>query len=187
MDGQIYRAIEASPIIPAVKNPQGLEEVLSLEQRLVFLLYGDICTVEDIIRRLHGAGKLAVVHADLIAGLGGKEVAVDFLHAAGADGIISTRPGFIRRGKELGLFTVLRMFVFDSLSLANVQSAASAAQPDLVEILPGIMPRVIAHVAAGIRVPLICGGLIAEKSDVVEALSAGALGVSATAPAVWRL
>ena len=104
-----------------------------------------------------------------------------------ADGIISTRPSFIRRGRELGLFTILRIFVFDSLSLENVRPAAAAAQPDMVEILPGIMPKVISRIAAATRIPLICGGLIMDKNDIMEALSAGALAVSSTkAPALWR-
>ena len=104
MGQRIFQAMERSPIIAAVKNDEGLERVLHLEQKVVFLLYGDLCGAPDTVRRLHEAGKLAVVHTDLIAGLGSKEVAVDYVRSAvGADGIISTRPSFIRRGRELGL------------------------------------------------------------------------------------
>lgn len=188
MGQRIFQAMERSPIIAAVKNDEGLERVLQLEQKVVFLLYGDLCGVPDTVRRLHEAGKLAVVHTDLIAGLGSKEVAVDYVRSAvGADGIISTRPSFIRRGKELGLFTVLRFFVFDSLSLENVHRTAAAAQPDVIEILPGIMPKVISRIAASTSIPLICGGLIMDKSDVMQALSAGALAVSSTNEQVWLL
>ncbi len=145
-------------------------------------------SLPGLVERLHQAGKLAVVHADLIAGLGGKDVAVDYIRtAAKADGIISTRPAFIRRGRELGLFTVLRFFVFDSLSLGNVAASAAATQPDVVEILPGIMPKIVRRVARDLRCPLICGGLIMDKSDVVEALSAGAVAVSTTSETVWSL
>lgn len=188
MDRRVFQAMECSPIIAAVKNDAGLERVLALESKVVFVLYGDLCGVVEIVRRLHEAGKLAVVHIDLIAGLGNKEAAVDYIHAAAkADGIISTRPAFIKRGRELGLFTVLRLFVFDSLSLENVHRTADAAQPDVIEILPGIMPRVIARIASSIRIPLICGGLIMDKSDVMEALSAGAAAVSTTSETVWNL
>lgn len=45
----------------------------------------------------------------------------------------------------------------------------------MVEILPGIMPKVIARVADALPIPLICGGLVMDKSDVMEALNAGAL------------
>ncbi len=188
MRHQIMDAVECCPIIAAVKNDQGLEQVLTLEQRVVFLLYGDVVSLPGLVERLHQAGKLAVVHADLIAGLGGKDVAVDYIRtAAKADGIISTRPAFIRRGRELGLFTVLRFFVFDSLSLGNVAASAAATQPDVVEILPGIMPKIVRRVARDLRCPLICGGLIMDKADVVEALSAGAVAVSTTSETVWSL
>lgn len=188
MKHQIMGAIDRWPIIAAVKNDQGLEQVLELEQRVVFLLYGDVVSLPGLVERLHQAGKLAVVHGDLIAGLGGKDVAVDYIHdAAKADGIISTRPAFIKRGRELGMFTVLRFFVFDSLSLENVAVSTTAAGPDMVEILPGIMPKIIGRVAGGLRCPLICGGLIMDKTDVVDALSAGAVAVSTTNETVWRL
>ncbi len=187
MREQLLTSMERWPIIPAVKDDHGLEEALKLPQQVVFLLYGDLCSLGGTIARLHDAGKLAVVHGDLIAGLGSKEVAVDFLRSAGADGLISTRPGFIRRGRELGLFTIQRFFVFDSLSLANVAPSAASLRPDLVEILPGVMPRVIAEVAAQVRSPLICGGLIRDKRDILEALDAGALAISATSPDIWRL
>lgn len=188
MEQSIFQAMERSPIIAAVKNDAGLERVLELEQKVVFILYGDLCGVVDIVRRLHEAGKLAVVHTDLIAGLGSKEVAVDYIKSTvKADGIISTRPSFIKRGRELGLFTILRFFVFDSLSLENVRRTAALAQPDVIEILPGIMPKVISRIAASTRIPLICGGLITDKNDVMEALAAGALAVSSTNESVWSL
>ena len=187
MRDAILAAMERWPIIPAVKDDLGLAEAMKLPQQVVFLLYGDLCSLGELTQRLHAAGKLAVVHGDLIGGLGSKEVSVDFLRSAGADGLISTRPGFIRRGRELGLFTIQRFFVFDSLSLANVAPSAAALRPDLVEILPGVMPRVIAEVAAKVRSPLICGGLIRDKRDILEALDAGALAISATSPEIWRL
>lgn len=188
MTGNVLGAIEQNPIIAAVKNSEGLEHVLTRDNRVVFLLYGDLCSLPGLVERIHQAGKLAIVHTDLITGLAAKEVAVDYVAFAGkADGIISTRPSFIRRGRELGLFTILRFFVFDSLSLENVRPAAAAAQPDMVEILPGIMPKVISRIAAATRIPLICGGLIMDKGDVMEALSAGALAVSSTSESVWQL
>ena len=188
MTRNLLHTIEQNPVIAAVKNQEGLTRVLAAESPVVFLLYGDLCSLPGLVEQLHQAGKLAIVHTDLITGLSAKEVAVDYTATvARADGISSTRPSFILRGKEMGLFTILRFFVFDSLSLSNVRPAAAAAQPDMIEILPGIMPKVIASLAASTRISLICGGLIMDKSDVMEALSAGALAVSSTSEAVWRL
>lgn len=188
MKQQIFQAIDRSPIIAAVKNDQGLKKVLQQDSKVIFVLYGDLMNISDIVCQIHAAGKYAIVHADLISGLGSREIAVDYVKTSvKADGIISTRPAFIRRAKELGLFTVLRFFVFDSLSLENVQKTTSAVQPDVVEILPGIMPKIIRNISSRLHIPLISGGLIMDKSDVMDALGAGAVGVSSTNEAVWSL
>jgi glycerol uptake operon antiterminator len=58
-------------------------------------------------------------------------------------------------------------------------------EPDYVEILPGVMPKVIKRINNLIHVPVIAGGLIADKEDVLAALSAGAVSISTTNEAVW--
>ena len=104
MKQELMDAILETPVIAAVKDDAGLRNALTNENiRVVFVLYGDICNISSIVRRIHEAGRFAVVHVDLIAGLAGKEVAVDFIrNTTEADGIISTRQSFIRRAKELG-------------------------------------------------------------------------------------
>ena len=128
-----------------------------------------------------------MVHIDLIQGLSGKEAAVDFLKAQGADGIITTKPTLIRRAREIDLGAVLRFFIFDSLSLETMERTARECRPDLVEILPGIMPKIIARIHQALPIPLICGGLVAEKSDVLDALKSGALAVSTSDPSLWSI
>ena len=101
---EILNAIEENPIITAVKDEAGLEACLRTDSRIVFILYGDICSICSIVRRVKHAGKIAIVHADLLVGLGSKEVAADFLKSqADIDGMISTKPALLKRAKELGL------------------------------------------------------------------------------------
>ena len=91
--------LEQNPVLPAVKDAGRLEACLAQPAGVVFLLCGDILNIDRLIDRVHQAGKYAVVHADLVAGLASREIAVDFLHRCGADGIISTRPMLLRRGR----------------------------------------------------------------------------------------
>ena len=70
-------ALEDSPIIAAVKDDEGLSRCLTSDSRIIFILYGDIVTISDIVETVKSAGKLAIVHLDLINGLSSKEVAVD--------------------------------------------------------------------------------------------------------------
>ena len=72
--------LEQNPVLPAVKDAGRLEACLAQPAGVVFLLCGDILNIDRLIDRVHQAGKYAVVHADLVAGLAPREIAVDFLH-----------------------------------------------------------------------------------------------------------
>jgi len=85
----------------------------------------------------------------------------------------------------LGLATVFRFFVIDSMAFDNIQKQYEAASPDFVEILPGIMPKIIAKVAKMVSAPVIAGGLIAEKADIYAAIEAGAISISSTNQNTW--
>ena len=117
MDQRLYEALQRNPIIAAVRDDGGLEACLREDVQVVFVLYGDLCSISGIISRIKAAGKLAIVHADLISGLSAKEISVDYLHRnTQADGIISTRANLIQRAKELQMMTILRVFLIDSMA-----------------------------------------------------------------------
>lgn len=189
MNQQFYDLIEANPVIAAIKDKEGLRACCSREEiKVVFILFGDICNISSIVKQIKDADKIAMVHIDLIVGLNGKEVAVDFIkNQTEADGIISTKPSMIKRARELSLYTTLRVFVLDSMAFENIEKQMSVARPDIIEILPGLMPKVIRRVCKLVKVPVIAGGLISDKEDVVSALSAGAISVSTTNPKVWLM
>ncbi len=189
LDQRFFDLIEANPVIAAIKDDKGLAACcMCREIKVVFILYGDICTIGRIIEQVKAAKKTAIVHVDLIEGLSGKEVAVDFIRQnTDVDGIISTKPALIKRAKELGLYTILRIFMLDSLAFENIQKQMGVARPDVIEILPGLMPKIITRVSRMVKVPVIAGGLISEKEDVMAALSAGAISVSTTNPSVWEM
>lgn len=184
-----FELIEANPVIAAVKDEEGLEICCASDEiKVVFILYGDICSIGGIVQRIKAADKIAMVHVDLMEGLSGKEVVVDFIKAqTQADGIISTRSGLIKRGKELGLYTMLRTFILDSMSYENIVKQIANAKPDMLEILPGVMPKIIRRLSKTVKVPVIAGGLILDREDVMNALSAGAISVSSTNPEVWKM
>lgn len=187
MRHKLIDLLEQSPVLPAVKNEDALPRALRCESRVVFLLGGDLLSIRRWIDLTHEAGKQAAVHLDLVGGLAPREVAVDWLQQQGADGIISTRPHLIRRGRELGLLTVLRVFAIDSKAVGNLQKETEMVTPDVIEILPGTLPRVIERLSKKIPVPLIAGGLMTDKSDIVSALQAGALCASTSDEELWEV
>ncbi len=177
-----------NPIIAAVKNEQGLEGALRTDCSVIFVLYGDVCSIPTISERIAQAGKTAFIHVDLIDGLATREVSIDYLHkVTGAAGVISTKPSLIRRAHELGLCAVQRFFVIDSMALDSLGRQLEHTCPDVIEILPGVMPKVLRRITTMTRIPVIAGGLISDKEDIVMALDAGAAAISSTDAHVWQL
>ncbi len=190
MGREFVEAIEAAPIVAAVKDASELDKCLQSDVDAVFILYGDICNIADIVARIKDAGKIAMVHMDLVTGFSSKDISTDFIRKyTRADGIITTKGNLIPHAKEIGLATVLRYFVLDSMALDNIERQSRQSlesQPDMIEILPGIIvPKMIRKICSMSRVPVICGGLIQEKEDVMNALASGATAISTTSSDVW--
>lgn len=186
MGNRIREKLEDCPVIAAVKDEQGLQECLKTDCGIVFILYGDIMNIASIVEQVKEKDKLALVHMDLIAGLGSREVSVDFIRTATrADGILSTKPALVRRAGELGLYAVMRFFAIDSMAVENIHRQCEQARPDCIEVLPGVMPKVIRRIAEKLRQPVIAGGLITDKEDIMSALDAGAVSVSTTNRQLW--
>jgi glycerol uptake operon antiterminator len=178
---EFYALLSSTKVISAIESAEKLEQNLAGSSGIVFVLFGDILTIPGIVSRIKEAGKLALVHIDLIEGLASREVAVDFLREnTRADGILSTKPNLVRHAKALGFLTVQRFFVLDSMALLNIEKQCPLEYADAVEILPGIIPRVIKRIAHIAGKPIIAGGLITDQKDIQSILEAGATSVSSS-------
>jgi glycerol uptake operon antiterminator len=175
-----------NPIIAAVRDVNDLELALQSKVSAIFLLTGNLMNIKQLVTRCKGE-KYVFLHVDLVAGLGNDSSAIKFLaEAVKPDGIISTRSNLIKFGKELGLYTIQRYFCMDSLALHTGIKAMRQANPDTVELLPGIIPRVVSYVAAQVKKPIIAGGMIVTKEDVMEALNKKAIAVSTSCKELWN-
>ncbi len=192
MNREFISRLEMNPVIAAVKDDKGLDLCLTSDVEVVFLLYGDIVRIPELVEKVKAHGKAAMVHLDLIAGLSAKDIAADFIHCrTSADGIITTKANLVPHAKELGMATVLRYFLLDSMAMSNVERQKQLPyhmQPDVIEILPGIVSsRVMKKVCSSSHVPVIAGGLIKDREDVMNALKSGCAAISSTSPDVWFL
>lgn len=188
MKPKFRELLEDCPVIATAKNDEDLELCLGTESSIIFILYGNVCTISGIVDRVKASDRIAMVHLDLISGLDSKDVSVNFIkEMTKADGIISTKTSQVNRAKELGLYAVHRFFVLDSRSLDNIRKQCQIARPDCIEILPGVMPKVIAGIVKEHRAPVIAGGLISDKEDVMAALKAGAMAISTTRKELWNI
>lgn len=185
---EIRELLDGCPVIAAVKDEESLEEGVKSDIPVVFVLFGDICSIDGIVERLKEAGKTVFVHLDLIQGLSAKEVAVDFLRArTRADGIISTKINVVNYVRQKGFYTVFRIFLVDTKAYETLLKQKKQIHMDVLEILPGVMPGVIKKLVSNFSLPVIASGLLMEKEDVIEALKAGAVSISTTNIKVWEM
>lgn len=184
----INDCLEANPIIGALPHMVLPNEIEQKKIEVFFLLSGSIMEIQDRVNFLKDLGKKVFVHADLIEGLAKDTTAIDYIKKyIKPDGILSTRSNLLRYGKEIGLLTVQRIFMIDSLSFKSGIKMIESYKPDFVEVMPGIIPRAISELKNKISPPIIAGGMITEKDDVIQALKAGAIAVSTSKRELWIL
>jgi glycerol uptake operon antiterminator len=53
--------------------------------------------------------------------------------------------------------------------------------------MPGVASKIIHTMEKEINVPIIAGGLIKSKKDVMDSLAAGAIAISTTSTELWNL
>ena len=182
---ELLDRLECFPIIAAVRDNK-FAAALESPIDILFYLEARLSTIRQQVRRAHEAGKLLFVHIDLADGIGKDKEGLQYLAACGTDGIISTRGQIIRMAKELGLLTVQRFFALDSQGMGSVQEMLKNTAPDMMEIMPGVIPKAVQRFAAG-NIPVIAGGLIDQKQEVTAALSSGATAISTGCKELWYI
>lgn len=178
--------ISDSPVIAAVQNKEALECALSLRVPTLFLLNTDIFSAKEYVTLAKNSGCNVFLHMDLIEGLAGNTKALDYVkNRISPSGIISTKSAIVKYAREMGIFCIQRFFMVDRASYENSIKTVKNTKPSMVELMPGIIPDVIRRFKHEIDTPVIAGGLITHKQQIIEALSAGALGVSTGCSSLW--
>lgn len=180
---ELIQRLERCPVIPAVRDDQW-EAALQSPSEVVFYLGAGLLTVHRRAEEARAAGKSLFVHIDLAEGIGKDRQGIQYLADCGVDGIISTRGQLIRVARDLGLMTVQRFFALDSQGIDSAHEMLKNTDPHLVEVMPGVIPKVIARFASG-GAPVIAGGLIETKQEVTAALGSGAAAISTGSQELW--
>lgn len=178
--------LEQFPVIAAVRTNAEFCDALKSPINTIFLLHADILTLESCIHTAHNTNKKLFVHLDMAEGIGKDKKGITYLKNSGIDGIISTRPNMIKAAKDEGLLTVMRFFAIDSRSIDTATENIRMSSPDMVEMMPGILPEIIEEFRSTNRVSVIAGGLIRNKNDIYRALSAGAIAISTGNRDLWN-
>jgi len=185
---EVISSIEQNPVIATVRSEEDIRAAIDSQVSAIFLLHCDIFNIQQRVEMVKNSGKHVFIHIDLLEGLGRDQKSVEYIAATvKPDGIISTKTPQIKHAKDMGLFTIQRFFLVDSQSLDQTIKTARASMPDMVELMPAAMPHVIKKICGVLEFPVIAGGLIESKEDIMDVLNAGALGVSTGRQELWKL
>jgi glycerol uptake operon antiterminator len=94
----------------------------------------------------------------------------------------------VKEAVDLGISVIQRLFVIDSLSIENNVKTIKRMKPDAIEIMPGVMPKVIKKIQNEVpNTPIIAGGLIETEEEVIDILNHGGMAVSTTRENLWKV
>lgn len=176
-----------NPVIAAIRSEKEFEEALLTKAQVVFVLFGSIININSICEKLKSSGKIVFVHIDLIEGLKGDQAGLSFIkEKVNLDGIITTRGNIVKLAKSLNLLVIQRFFIVDSLSLETAIKNSKDSGPQAVEIMPGISRKIINRMKEKITMPIIAGGLIESKKDIIDSINSGAIAISTTSSNLWN-
>jgi len=186
--GELFKSIRQKPVIAALRGVQLLESALVSSVSTFFYLHADIFELTPLTEKAREYGKNVFFHLEFIDGLGRDGAAVQYLgKTARPDGIITTRASSVKEAKDAGLFAVQRFFMVDKQSYDTAVKNIEVARPDMIELMPGILPQIIRQMTADTDIPVIAGGLITTKDEAFSALQAGAAAVSTGTQELWNM
>ncbi len=174
-----------TPIISAIRNEKELERAVKSPTDAVFVLQSNIINCKKYIDLCHSAGKKVFFHYDFLDGYGKDRCGLKHFKTLGADGIISTKSNIICWAREEGLVTVQRFFIVDSKSVYTALETIKETKPDMVDLMPGIIPSAIKRFVSKTDTRVIAGGLVTTKEEIIETLKAGAYAVSTSKEELW--
>jgi len=185
---EIIEKIELNPIIAAVRRKDDIEEAVKSEVSSIFVLNGDIFNLQSTVDLVKSHDKNVFIHIDFLEGLGKDNKAIDYIaKVIKPHGIISTRTNHIKYAMEIGLFSIQRFFLIDSLSYETMIKTVNTLRPNMIEIMPALMTGVITKISHQVETPVIAGGMIEHKTEIIDILKSGAIGASTGKRELWML
>ncbi|MDO7786600.1 glycerol-3-phosphate responsive antiterminator [Desulforamulus aquiferis] len=182
-----FNCLGQSRVIAAVRNAGDIQQACKSKVPIVFLLTGDLLTINQYVERIRGCGKGVFLHTDFIAGLSNDPAGIKYLaQQVRPNGIISTKGHLVKAAKNEGLLTVQRLFLIDTNAMEQGVNNLRQINPDVVEVMPGLIPRAISELKEQLPIPIIAGGLIKNKAEIEVALRAGACAVSMCDQNLWN-
>jgi glycerol uptake operon antiterminator len=182
-----YAGLASSRKIASVKEEKLLEKALKADVGAIVLSVGNVGSIARYVQLYKAHGIPVLIHPERIGGMSQDKEGIAFLaRCVKPDGIITTRNHLVKQAKKHGLITVQRFFLVDSDAVKSTLFSVQETEPDAVEIMPALLPEFITEFRKQIAVPIIAGGLISNREQVMKALCYGAIAVSMGNHHLWK-
>ncbi|MBO5452673.1 MAG: glycerol-3-phosphate responsive antiterminator [Clostridia bacterium] len=172
-------------VIAAVRTNDELIKAAKSSVPIIFMLCPNISLIKEQAKTVHDANKKIFIHLDLAEGIGKDEFGILYAKECGVDGIISTRSNIIKLAKNHKLFAVQRFFIVDSHSVDTIIETSKNSKADMIEVMPGVVPKVIKKLKSELNMPIVAGGIIDCEREILEAIQSGATAVSIGKEEFW--
>lgn len=174
-------------VIPAARNAKDFELLMKSPHSVIILLNTHVAQVQGLLHLAKQHHKQVILHADLIQGLKHDEAGAQFLcQMVKPTGLISTHTSVIAVAKKHQLIAVQRIFLLDSNALETSYRVLQSSQPNYIEVLPGVLPNIIAEIRDQLKIPILAGGFIRTKEEMDQILQAGATAITTSTHELWK-
>lgn len=183
----ITEILTGNPLIAAAKH-ETLQDAIDSKASAIILMNGKINELMKEEFQICNKKKPILLHTDLIKGLSNDKESINFIKEfINPLGIVSTKSNMIRAAKKKGLVTIQRIFCIDSGSLRTSIESVRENNPDLVEIMPAFVYPIVKTIKNEIDKPIILGGLISTKEQIVDMLNSGSDAISCGNSKLWNI
>lgn len=177
--GQLLSVLKDEQLIVSIKTPKAFDEFIKSDITTAFLLMGNINNLQAYVQELKRQGKLVFLHLEMVQGIRVDLEGLTYVaNNIKPHGIITTKKQLLASARKLGLLTIQRLFLVDSDATRNGLEISHQFNPDLIEVMPGIIPSMIKKITKTKDKTLITGGLIENEEQIQAALDHGAIAVS---------
>ncbi|WP_067725124.1 glycerol-3-phosphate responsive antiterminator [Oceanobacillus damuensis] len=186
----LLHLIGKKPIIAALRDIDDFQKAIDSNVDNIFYMGGDVQQVIEGVRLAKEHNKRSFIHIDLIKGISNtdKETISFIKHYIQADGIVTPKKHLIREANKHELYAIFHLFILDSLSMMNGTSVVESVQPDAIDLMPGVIPKIINKFATDfIDIPIISSGLIQTVEEAKISLDAGATALAVSNGDLWNL
>jgi glycerol uptake operon antiterminator len=174
-------------VLPAIRKIEDVEKMMSSNYEYLVILDMHVSRLKPIFQMAQANDKKLIIHMDLIHGLKSDEYSTEFIcQEFKPFGLISTKGSVILKARQKGVKSIQRLFLLDTSSIEKSFALIERTKPDYIEVLPGIMPKIIKDIRNRTKREVFAGGFIDTIEEVEQAFLAGAITVTTSKKELWK-